>query len=442
MMYENIPRLFTALAEWIACLVYLFQYRRRLQGIQLGMVLAGFLLLQSIWLVSTDTLSIVFWMPAMSIAIAGMFILILLCSQLDWKSAAYCTVRAFLLAEFAASLEWQLYYYTAYQVEQNNPVLSLLYLFFVYGIVFYCMYRLEKHVTSYQTRLVISQNELWSAVVMGAAVFLISNLSFITTNTPFSSPFIREIFTIRTLVDLSGVVILYAYHVQRAELHTKRELDAIKSILQNQYVQYRQSRESIDLINRKYHDLKHQIAVLRAEEDPTKRAAFLDQMEQEIQHYEAQNKTGNPVLDTVLTGKSLYCAKHKIKLTCVANGHLLDFMDVMDICTLFGNALDNAIECELKIAEKELRLIHLEVFSQKNFLIIHCENYCQDALSFEDGVPITTKQDQDYHGYGIKSIRYTAQKYGGSLSVSLNDNWFVLNILIPLQADPEVGISH
>lgn len=51
----------------------------------------------------------------------------------------------------------------------------------------------------------------------------------------------------------------------------------------------------------------------------------------------------------------------------VADGTLLDFMDIMDICSIFGNALDNAIECELKIADKEKRLIHVTVSQQKNF---------------------------------------------------------------------------
>ena len=121
-------------------------------------------------------------------------------------------------------------------------------------------------------------------------------------------------------------------------------------------MQYRQSRESIDVINRKYHDLKHQIAVLRAEQDPARRSAFLDQMEEEIQHYEAQNKTGNSVLDTVLTGKSLYCAKHQIKLTCVADGARLAFMDVMDICTLFGNAwtTPSSVSCLSRIRKSGL----------------------------------------------------------------------------------------
>ena len=106
-----------------------------------------------------------------------------------------------------------------------------------------------------------------------------SNLSFVYANTPFSGSYISDVNNIRTLVDLAGLVMLYAYHIQRSELRVKYELDAVKNILQNQYVQYRQSRESIDLINRKYHDLKHQIAVLRAEPDAQKRADYLDEME-------------------------------------------------------------------------------------------------------------------------------------------------------------------
>ena len=83
-----------------------------------------------------------------------------------------------------------------------------------------------------------------------------------------------------------------------------------------------QSKESIELINYKYHDLKHQIAVLRSEEDPQKREAFLDEMEAEIRQYEAQNKTGNKVLDTVLRIKRLYSNKNGITFTCVADGTL------------------------------------------------------------------------------------------------------------------------
>lgn len=155
-------------------------------------------------------------------------------------------------------------------------------------------------------------------------------------------------------------------------------------------------------------------------------------MEQEIKLYEAQNKTGNPVLDTVLTGKSLYCARHGIELTCVADGAQLGFMDVMDICSVFGNLLDNAIECELGIADKAKRLIHLEVYARKELLVIVCENYCERPPQLADGLPLSTKTDEaGYHGYGVKSIRYTAAKYGGTLNINIEDNWFKVTLLIP-----------
>lgn len=417
-------------------MLYLTQYRRRLRGTRFWLAAGGGLLAQGLWLQLTGSAPVALWMPAMAAAVGLMLLLIWSCAAVKPAQAGYCTVRAFLLAEFAASLEWQLYTFFVARTDIHSPLASGFFLLGIYGGVFALALRLEKRANS-DGPPTVAMREVLSAAAMGLGAFLLSNLSFVSANTPFSSSFQQEISTIRTLVDLAGVVLLYAYHLQLSEMHTRRELDAIKNILQNQYVQYRQSRESIDLINRKYHDLKHQIAVLRAEEDPERRAAFLDRMEEEILHYEAQNKTGNSVLDTVLTGKSLYCAKHRIKLTCVADGSHLAFMDVMDVCTLFGNALDNAIECELSIPDKEKRLVHLEVYMRKGFLVIRCENYCPHPPVFENGLPVTTKADRDYHGYGLKSIRYTAEKYGGSMAVEVCDGWFQLTLLFPLdQAHP------
>jgi hypothetical protein len=63
-----------------------------------------------------------------------------------------------------------------------------------------------------------------------------------------------------------------------------------------------------------------------------------------INMFETQNNTGNQVLDVILTGKSLQCVENKINFTFLADGKLLNFMNVMDICSIFGNALDNAKE--------------------------------------------------------------------------------------------------
>jgi sensor histidine kinase regulating citrate/malate metabolism len=154
-------------------------------------------------------------------------------------------------------------------------------------------------------------------------------------------------------------------------------------------------------------------------------------MENDIKSYEAQHKTGHHVLDTLLASKNMYCIKNGITLTCVADGTLLKGIDVIDICTIFGNALDNAIEYEQKIDEEEKRLIHVSVFSQKAFLMIRFENYFEGELELEGDLPATTKEDSYYHGYGLKSIRYAVQKYGGVVNIDQKDNWFELKILIP-----------
>lgn len=433
---SDIPRLYTALAEWCACLVLILNLPRRLTGLRLWGVLGVSLVFQCLFLQLTDRLHLLLWLPCMAAAVGIMFLLIALCCNIPVTGVVYSTAFAFLNAEFAASLEWQLWSYTrrllALEAGTTATVaLSLVFLAAVYGGVFTLFWLRVRQREQAAVLADLQLRELWPSLLISLTCFFMSNLSFVHSNTPFSSSAIEGIYNIRTLMDLAGVVMLYAYHVQRCELHAQRELDAMQSILQNQYIQYKQSRESIDVVNRKYHDLKHQIAVLRAEQDPQRRLDFLDGMEEEIRTYEAQNKTGNSVLDTVLTGKSLYCARHGVELTCVADGGRLEFMDVMDICSIFGNLLDNAIECELTIADKKKRLIHLTVYGKNDFLVIRCANYCEQTLEFQDGLPVSTKGDGAYHGFGMKSIRRAAEKYGGVMTVHNEDRWFEVNIVIP-----------
>jgi len=427
----EIPRLYTALAEWLACIVYISQLKKQLKGWGLFAFSGGFLIVQSLYLMLTKDLPIYLWIPCMIVAIGIMFYFIYTSCNISAQEAGYFSVRAFVAAEFVASLEWQVHVFT-WQGKEAPIWQETILLLTIYGIAFICIWLLEKRHIPDEGKLNIRQRELWSTVFIGAAVFGISNLSFVSTQTPFSGQYAQEILNIRTLVDLGGFAILYAYHIQLNELRIRHELKAVQNILQHQYSQYQQSKESIELINYKYHDLKNQIIALRAEEDADKRNAYLKQMEDEIKLFEAQNKTGNHVLDTLLASKNMYCIKNGITLTCVADGSLLNHMDVIDICTIFGNALDNAIEYEQRVEEAEKRLIHVSVFAQKGFIMIRFENYFEGELELEGDLPVTTKPDTFNHGYGLKSIRYTVEKYGGVVNVGQQDNWFELKVLIPM----------
>lgn len=428
----ELPRLYTALAEWLACIVYILPLKKQLKGWGLFAFSGGFLIVQSLFLMLTKDLPIYFWIPCMVAAIGIMFYFIYTSCSISAQEAGYFSVRAFVAAEFVASLEWQVHVFI-WQGKHAPPWQETLLLLLIYGAAFTIIWLLEKRHIPEDGKLNIRQRELWSTVSIGAAVFGISNLSFVSAQTPFSGQYGQEILNIRTLVDLGGFAILYAYHIQLNELRIRHELKAVQDILHHQYAQYQQSKESIELINYKYHDLKHQIIALRAEADTEKRNAYLKQMEDEIKLFEAQNKTGNHVLDTLLASKNMYCIKNGITLTCVADGSLLNDIDVIDICTIFGNALDNAIEYELRMEEAEKRLIHVSVFAQKGFIMIRFENYFEGELELDGDLPVTTKKDTLNHGYGLKSIRYSVEKYDGVVNIGQQDNWFELKILIPMK---------
>jgi len=104
----DIPRLHTGLAEWLACLVYLLPVRSRLRGVRFWFLAAGFLAIQSLLQILAGQLPLTYWIAGMAAAGAVMYGLIRLAVRLNPQEAGYYWVRAFLTAELAASLEWQI----------------------------------------------------------------------------------------------------------------------------------------------------------------------------------------------------------------------------------------------------------------------------------------------------------------------------------------------
>lgn len=262
-------------------------------------------------------------------------------------------------------------------------------------------------------------------------LFTLSNLSFLLRDNPFSGTSATDIFYIRTLSDIVGVVMGQMFHLQKCDTERREENAAFQTVLRNQYIQFRESKDNIEMINRKYHDLKHQLQILRETSNDEERSTYIDEIQQGIERYEAENKTGNNVLDTVLASKQSRCLNENITMTVVADGTLINRLSVMDICTIFGNALDNAIEYELKVKEQEKRLIHVTLAEKNGFACILVENYYEGSAISKGSLPETTKHNKKYHGFGLRSVKYTCEKYGGYINTSVRDGWFRLEMIIP-----------
>lgn len=427
----DIPRLYTALAEWLSCMVIVLSLKPAIGRYKMALLSALYLGVLIAFMELTANVVLWLWLPCMLAAFLLMTTFIFLCTKATYYESVYYGVLAFSTAECIASVEWQIINYTYSDIAQTPIWAEVLALVLIYGILVFIEYQMFNRRISIGPSFHIGRGNWFTAIFIAAVVFLLSNLRFVTDNALAAGQYAREVATARTLVDIAGVAVLYAHYVSCRNNMMREELEAVQSTLQAQYQQYKQSRESIDLINMKYHDLKHQIGYLRNEQDAGKRNAFLDRLENDIKSFELQNKTGNAVLDTILTCKSLYCYKHGITMTCVVDGKLLDFMETMDICSIFGNALDNAIESVLRIKDKEKRLIHVTVSSLNDFVMIRIENYYEDKLQTEDGNYVTTKRDKRHHGWGIKSIKYTADRYDGAVYINTDNNWFDIKIAIP-----------
>ncbi len=428
--YQDIPRLYTAMAEWGACVIQILISRKRMNNRMLTLFMTAALIGQAAFLILTETLPTIFWLPCMLGATGLMFFYICVCCKEPMLTNIASCARAFLIAEFAASLEWQLHCYILH-MGNLSLFLQLGFTLLVYMLVFYAGYHLERIFCSGEIRGNESASEILVVVLVAVLAFLLSNFSFVVSNSPFSGSITQDIFYIRTLVDLGGVAILYAYQGRIGELYMRKELLHIHSLFKSQYDYYRNFQENMEFVHIKYHDLKHQMEALRSVTDSGERERWLNAMEQEIEQHYIWIQTGNAVLDTILSGKMLYCKKHDIRMTCVADGHQLDFLHVMDICSIFGNALDNAIEHVLLIPDKRKRLIHVSVSERRGCTYILIENYTDENLKLEaEGQMLkTTKQDKENHGYGLKSIRYSVEKYGGNCGVQVENGWFRLQIL-------------
>lgn len=418
----DIPRLHTALAECLATLLYAYQLQSR--GSVSHRIFNSLIWITglAVFMQLTGSVPLVWWIPCMMGAIASMYCFLWVSCNTTRLEAGYYCARAFILAELAASVEWQLHC-ALWPWRSGYDPMAVLLLFFVYGALFTTIYLLEKRHSVQPTKLHITPLGMLTAVIMAITVFAVSNLSFVN-----NSEATMSIRYIRTLVDLAGVLILTVQREQLRESALHSELSAMDDVLRRQYEQYRQSKENIKLINRRYHELKVQIATIRAERDQAKQDAALAAMESDIRRYEAENKTDNPVLDTLLTAKSLYCQQHGINMTCVADGKLLDFLSTGEICTIVGTALDNATEYLAAEPDPEKKLLRVAIYAQNGFVMLRFENYCAQPVEIgPDGLPTRSA----HGGYDLKSVRATAEGHGGTLTLHWENEWFTLRVLIP-----------
>ncbi|MDO4649567.1 MAG: ATP-binding protein [Eubacteriales bacterium] len=432
--WANTPGGFYAFTYCLCSIAVLLNCPLKFDKVKSVLITSGFGVILFVIMTITHGVTRLLFAPLMTFFIMLIWLNIWIITKFDFLTALYFAARIFIMGELLSSTTWMLcYYLVSWQIMPLRWLAVIPVTAAGDCLLAFIMFLLEKGNRGVNERIRVSAKELLSTAAITLASYSVSNLSYIFEAGNHKQLLLSQLFLGRTLMDLGGVAILYAFHVQLGQMNSRFEVERLQDILEMQTHNYEMLEQSVNAVNQKYHDLKYQISILKNEYGSGKSIAYLEQMEQDIKAYEAQNKTGNQILDTILTGKTLYCQNNWIELTAVADGKELDFMDPIDISTLFGNMIDNAIESVIKIEKKERRLIHLTIAKQKGFLRIRMENCYDEKPEFKDGLPITTKKDKNYHGFGVRSIQNIVKKYGGSTTMAADNGWFELRILIPLK---------
>ena len=248
---------------------------------------------------------------------------------------------------------------------------------------------------------------------------------------PESLPYVLNLFAMIS----SGMIIMILIGSAK-QIRLESEIVAVNQLRHQEEKQYEMTKESIDLINIKCHDLRHQIRALSQGKTAVSKEE-LESIEHAISIYDTKMKTGNPSLDIILQEKSLICKKNCITFDFIIDGKQLFFIKESDIYSLFGNIIDNAIESCMKIKNTDKRTITLKVKAVADGVFCYEENPIEEQVRFKNGLPISTKGDDRYHGFGMKSIANIVNSYHGTLKIKAEKDRYCLSIYFPETANPK-----
>lgn len=188
-------------------------------------------------------------------------------------------------------------------------------------------------------------------------------------------------------------------------------------------------------IRRLYHDMKnHLLAIQSMAGEKEDLNAYLQQLLPQIEGYETQVRTGDAVIDALLAEKIQRAKLDQIQFNVVVDLSGLKQVKSVDLVTVFGNATDNAIEAVQMLPEGFERIVYIKGSSFANMYVLRFSNQFSGQLEWKKELPVTQKRDAAMHGIGLSSIRKVVKRYGGSLSVQVDEEkrWFRLIVMLPL----------
>lgn len=210
----------------------------------------------------------------------------------------------------------------------------------------------------------------------------------------------------------------------------------IKEKMNMQYQNYINLQESQSKVRKLYHDVKNHIICIEglySNNELSKK--YIDNIKNDLNEWKSLSLTGNMILDIILNEKKKICESNENNIDFFVNINFscCSFIDMLDVCSIFSNIIDNAIEACLKITNPNIsRFIKIKGTIVNGFFIIKCENSKVNDIKFKDNNIKTDKKSSYLHGIGLKSIKTSVHKYDGEVFIDYDDTTFIIKIFIPI----------
>ncbi|RHQ98380.1 sensor histidine kinase [Peptoclostridium sp. AF21-18] len=248
------------------------------------------------------------------------------------------------------------------------------------------------------------------------------------------SGFIESVFPYILVIINMILIFIFVNYVKSEKENAKMQI--VNEKLKMQYKYYLDMEENQKKMRQVYHDMNNHIKNIKSMKNNSSEIdEYIYSIEKEVQENSCVYSTGNTLLDIILFEKNKECIKNEIEFNTLIDFRECDFMDMIDISSIFSNLIDNAIEACAKIDEDQKRYIILRTTSIKGYFVIRCENSkSKNIHSSKDskGRFITSKKDKFYHGIGIESIKSSINKYGGDIRIKKEEEKFVVSIYLPI----------
>lgn len=180
-----------------------------------------------------------------------------------------------------------------------------------------------------------------------------------------------------------------------------------------------------------HHDLVIHFSTISKllEESPQKAQEYINSvLNNQLTSIKTMIKTGNDCFDAIANTKIALCEKYGVTCRVRVMEHALDFLSYDEIAILFGNLFDNAIEAAKNSTGK---IVKLDVCIQDVYLSVFIKNTIDKSVLASNKNLLTTKDNKEYHGFGIKNIKGIVDKHKGIIQFDEENGYFICDILIP-----------